>query len=1211
VVNALEPLRRDARVAALARLLSRQAPVFAEGLWGSSAPIVAALAAEHLGRSLLLVTAHGDEADDVRDDIETATGAAPRLLAALEAGPGQIDADDELAAERFRLCVEILGAGSGRGAGRAAMPSCPPLSLGERGVVIVAPIQALMQPVPSPEAIDAQCLRIAVGQKLEPGALLAALVDRGFARCDQVETPGDVALRGGIVDVFGHAASDPVRVEFFGDSVESIRLFDAGTQRSSQPIAEATIPAMSLAATGSKTGRVDAEQTTSFLTLLSAGTIVAFCEPTEIQEIGRTYWQRLGERAGMFPVEAVLRGAGRLTQLHLQRFAGGQQPCVTFDVGALPPFAPRTPEALETLRELAREADVVVLCETGPEEERFRELLEERHEGTEGGRSDGTKGPRDRGTEGAGEGARGGGERDGETERRTDGAGRVEESKSRSVKGEGTRSAPVATAVGVLHRGFVWRTAAEVTGATGEARAVAGEVSGEAGALGARAQAVARPRAIAFVPHHELFSRYRQRRTLRRVAPVRPIDSFFDLDAGDYVVHATHGIGRFRGLKSIEGAERGDEYLLVEFAGHAQVHVPISQIHVVQKYIGSVRGRPTLSRLGGTAWKKAKERVAEAVSDLAAELLAIQAQRALQPGVAYPTDTPWQREFEGSFVFTETEDQLRALAEIKRDMTQPRPMDRLLCGDVGYGKTELAMRAAFKTVEYGKQAAVLVPTTVLAEQHFQTFRERMADYPFTVEVLSRFRTKAEQARIVERARKGQLDVLIGTHRLLSADVRFADLGLVVIDEEQRFGVEAKEKLKRLRATVDVLTLSATPIPRTLHMAMLGIRDISSLATPPLDRRAIVTQVRMWDERLIREAILRELNRDGQVYFVHNFVRDIHATANQIRSIVPEARVVVGHGQMAGHELEAVMLAFLKREADVLVSTNIIESGLDIPSANTIFINRADRFGLADLHQLRGRVGRSKHRAYSYLLLSPRHPVLEKAARRLKAIEHFSELGAGFQIAMRDLEIRGAGNILGAEQSGHIEAVGYEMYCQLLEQAVRRLRNEPAEPWRPVNLDLRITASIPRAYIRAEKQRMEVYKRLASARSIAEVGVLRDDLRDAYGRVPEEVETLLRLAEVRVLAQPWGVRSIVLEPPDVIFAIDDLQRVQVLFAEGPGSPRVPDARTVHWRLPKRLLAADALLETVRTQLLRAGGESNGAAVGEGAAISPRRAAAVEA
>jgi len=1094
--------------------------VAAEGLWGSSAPILAALSVERLNRPLLLVTAHADDADDIRDDIETALGSPPELLPQLDTLPQDAAAPDELAGERLRLCLGLLSQlpsllGRGSGEGQQPTPTQPPPKRGRSQdrtpSIIVAPIMALMQPVPSADAIAASSLSVAAGQPLDPERLARWLGEHGFQRCDAVDVPGDFARRGGIIDLYSNAHTDPVRIEFFGDEVSSIRLFDIGTQRSSHTLEALQIPALTFTA-----DQAGPKATTSFLALLPPDTLIAFQEPTEIQELGRTYLERLGERAGIIPVEALFRRANDFTQLHLHRFTGVVPDAVRFDVASLPQFEPKAADALRALAELAETAEVVVLCDNPPEEQRFRELLEQERNAPS---------PPPRG--------------------RLGGGTNLTLPQPLPTR-EGSNG--IRTAIGVMHRGFQWgRTA--------------------------------------YIPHHELFHRYRQRRTLRRVAPARPIDSFFDLNAGDYVVHTLHGIGRFLGLKTIDREDRTDEYLALEFADKAVVHVPISQIHLVQKYIGSFHGRPRLSKVGGLGWKRTKERVAEAVTDLAAELLAVQARRATEAGLAYPQDTEWQREFEGSFLYEETEDQLRALDEIKADMTRLRPMDRLLCGDVGYGKTELAVRAAFKVVEYGKQVAVLVPTTVLAEQHHQTFAERLADYPFTIEVLSRFRTKREQAEIVARARKGQIDILIGTHRLLSPDVRFADLGLVVIDEEQRFGVEAKERLKRLRATVDLLTLTATPIPRTLHMSMLGLRDISSLATAPLDRRSIVTQVRMWDDALIREAILRELNRDGQVYFVHNFVRDIHQVANHLRSLVPEARCVVGHGQMAAHELEEVMLKFLRREADVLVSTNIIESGLDIPTTNTIFVDRAERFGLADLHQLRGRVGRSKNRAYAYMLLSPKHPVTDTAARRLKAIEHYSELGAGFQIAMRDLEIRGAGNILGAEQSGHIEAVGYEMYCQLLEQAVHRLRNEPADVYRPVNLDLGISATIPRNYIRADRQRMEVYKRLTACRTAAELDVLREDMRDAFGPLPESVETLLALAEIRVLAAPWGIRSLVLDEPDVVFAIEDLQQVQPLFADGPGSPRVPDPQTIHWRLPKRYLEPKTLLAALRKQLAR--------------------------
>ncbi len=1091
-MDAFAPIRKDSQLKALRRLIGQaQTPVTADGLWGSSAPIVAALTAAGLGRPLLLLTAHADDADHHRDDIETILGVLPEVFPQLEATPTDSEASDELAGERLRLCLRLMNLDQRSGWDVAAesgvdgnQEPCPP-------ICIVAPILALMQPVASPETINAHSLRIEGGDKRDPELLVSWLTEHGFTRCDQVEVPGDFARRGGIVDVFSNAQADPVRIEFFGDEIESIRYFDAGTQRSAQAVAAVRIPALSVARDVTKSDMQRGAQTTSLLALLPENTLLAFHEPADIQELGRTYMQRLGERAGMIPVEALFRRANDFAQLYLERFSKGAERSVSLGVSSLPQFEAKTPDALRGLVELEAECDVWVICDNQPEQQRFHELLAELPDQT-------------------------------------------------------TR---VHTTIGVMHRGFRW-------GGT------------------------------AYVPHHEVFGRYRQRRTLRRVPAGRPIDTFLDLSPGDHVVHVLHGIGKFQGLKTIDRAERREEYLAVEFADRAVIHVPVSQIHVVQKYVGGFRGKPKLSKLGGSAWKRTKERVTEAVTDLAAELLAIQAQRAAQPGIAYPADTTWQREFEGAFLYDETEDQLRTLDELKADMTRQRPMDRLLCGDVGYGKTELAIRAAFKVVEYGKQVAVLVPTTVLAEQHHETFTERLADFPFRVDSISRFRTKKEQDRIVERARKGGVDILIGTHRLLSKDIKFADLGLVVIDEEQRFGVEAKERLKRLRATVDVLTLSATPIPRTLHMAMLGIRDISSLQTPPLDRRAIVTQVRRWDDHLVRDAILRELNRDGQVYFVHNFVRDLDTVANKVRSIVPEARVVVGHGQMAGRELEAVMLKFFHREADVLVSTNIIESGLDVPTANTMIINRPERFGLADLHQLRGRVGRSKHRAYCYLLISPKHPVKENAARRLKAIEYYSDLGAGFQIAMRDLEIRGAGNILGAEQSGHIEAVGYEMYCQLLENAVRQQRNEPKREWKPVNLELGIAASIPRAYIRSERQRMDVYKRLTSCATPEDLKTLDADLRDAFGALPDDVQTLLDLAEIRVLAAGWGIRAMVLRPPDVVFSVDDLARVDELFNDGPGSPRMPDPKTVHWRLSKAYLETPTLLAILRKQLGKA-------------------------
>ncbi|MCC6952125.1 MAG: transcription-repair coupling factor [Phycisphaerales bacterium] len=673
---------------------------------------------------------------------------------------------------------------------------------------------------------------------------------------------------------------------------------------------------------------------------------------------------------------------------------------------------------------------------------------------------------------------------------------------------------------------------------------------------------------VAVVPFHELMSRFSVRRRAGRVRAGRAMDTFLTFESGDYVVHADHGIARFDGLKlmkprDLPTAQRGagrtpaeqEEYLVLEFASRARLYVPAMHIDKVQKYVGGFHGKPPLSTLGGTRWRAQKERVSESVRDLAAELMRVRAAREHLPGIAYPADTTWQREFEDEFPYEETEDQLASLSEIKKDMQRARPMDRLVCGDVGFGKTELAIRAAFKAVESGRQVAVLVPTTVLAEQHERTFRGRFAAYPFRVESVSRFKSDAQVKQTLDDLSRGQVDIIIGTHRVLSKDVRFADLGLVVIDEEQRFGVEHKESLLRLRLTVDVLTLSATPIPRTLHMAMLGIRDISSLTTAPLDRRAIVTEVIPFNTHRVRQAIERELAREGQVFYVHNRVHDIRSKADDIQRLVPDARIVVGHGQMPPEELEAVMLRFIRREADVLLSTTIIESGIDIASANTMIIDDADRFGLADLHQLRGRVGRGKHRGYCYALLPAERNVNEVARKRLQALEQYSMLGAGFKIAMRDLEIRGAGNILGAEQSGHIAAVGYEMYCQLLESAVHDLQHEtPKVTASATSVEIGAGGLIPSGYIPSEPRRLDAYRRIASAQSQDQLDKARADLADAYGEPPAPVATLLDVASVRVACALLGVRTVTIREKDVVFTCEDPARVAAeLTARAAGTP----------------------------------------------------------
>jgi transcription-repair coupling factor (superfamily II helicase) len=626
--------------------------------------------------------------------------------------------------------------------------------------------------------------------------------------------------------------------------------------------------------------------------------------------------------------------------------------------------------------------------------------------------------------------------------------------------------------------------------------------------------------------------------------PGRPIASFLELSPGDFVVHVSHGIGRFLGIERMSApgeppeAPKLQEYLKLEYANDVLVYVPATKIELVQRYVGAKGFAPHLSTVGTGGWQRQKERVKAAVLDLAADLLEVQAARDLKQGIAFPDDDEWQRSFEASFPYEDTPDQARATDELKGDMRSPRPMDRLICGDVGYGKTEIAMRAAFKAAMAGKQVGVLVPTTVLAEQHLETFRARMAEFPVRIECVNRFRSHSQQRKILEAAKKGEVDILIGTHRILSQDVDFKDLGLVIIDEEQRFGVAHKERLKRLRKTVDVLTLTATPIPRTLHMSLLGIKDISALETPPEGRLAVQTVIARDSPALVREAILRELAREGQVFFVHNRVHSIERRAGELERLVPEARFAIVHGQMDEHALEDRMMAFHRGLVDVLVTTTIIESGLDIPRANTIFIDRADAFGLADLHQLRGRVGRYKHRAYAYLLLPKEERVVsEVAERRLKAIEEFNELGAGFRIAMRDLEIRGAGNILGAEQSGHIAMVGYDLYCRLLKLAVDEIKaaagSAPGEGAgatevlgeEGVEIELVVEAHLSERYIPDAKQKIESYRRLAAAHSDDELFEAEAELRDRFGPLPEAARALVRWNRLRIACERLGIAKV--------------------------------------------------------------------------------------
>jgi transcription-repair coupling factor (superfamily II helicase) len=1075
LLDFLTPLRNAQAVGDLCAKISACRHAVTVGHWGSAGLALAAITQQQLRRPMIVVVGHLDEADDAVDMLEYfVPGARAVLYPAYEVLPGESNISYELAVQRLDLLAQLH-----------AQPDAQP-------EFIIAPIQALMQPAPGPHLLAQQLIALKTGQTYARDTLIHWLGEHGYTRLDAVEDAGDFAVRGDILDVWPPGDGQPLRIDFFGDQIESLARFDLETMGTIKVETHARLVALGDRATW------PVEDTTHLLKYMAKDTLIWLLEPTEIQEQGRSYYQRLDETRGTYSPQAVLQNVQQFAWVELHQFApAGVADVVRLPCQSLMRFDTQVDAAVRELAELAQRSQTLVVCDSKGDLQRLTDLLE--------------------------------------------------------VKCPGAQHS-MQMQVGALGLGFGWE------------------------------EPLCAGRSLTLVGHHELFHRYTTRRRLRSVAGAKPLDTFLDLQPGDYVVHVQHGIAKFEGMKTIARDGMGAEYLTLKFSGESVLQVPVTQIHLVQKYVGSPHGRPTLSALGGTSWNKQKEKVSEAVVKLAGDLLAVQAARAAAPGVAYPADTAWTKEFEEAFPYPPTEDQVRCTGEIKNDLALPRPMDRLLCGDVGYGKTELAMRAAFKVCEFGKQVAVLVPTTVLCEQHEKSFRNRMAGYPFVINSVSRFKTPKEVKLNLEAVRTGQVDILIGTHRLLSKDVSFADLGLVIIDEEQRFGVEHKERLKQLRMTVDVLTLTATPIPRTLHMSMLGIRDISNLSTPPMDRRSVVTEVIPYDRARIHMAIQRELARDGQIYFVHNRVWNIQSVADDIRQMAPGARIGIGHGQMADGELEDVMHKFINHELDILVCTTIIESGLDIPNANTMIINEAEHFGLSGLHQLRGRVGRWKHRAYCYLLLSPDKTISSTAAKRLKAMEEYASLGAGFKIALRDLEIRGAGNILGPEQSGHITAVGYEMYCQLLEEAVKKMRNEPI--LKPIDavIEIGVTGSVPRTYIESDRQRMDIYRRLGRCHTLEQVRTLEKDMVDAFGALPKSTELLLMLAELKIFAEGWGVSHVLTRTPDVVFTLSDLAKLGPLMGtKGPGSVRVADARTVHLRLPPQYLEPQTLLVVLRNML----------------------------
>ena len=1032
-----------------------------DGVWGSSCALVAAVLASHAPGALVVVCPQIDGIDDLIDDLALFTRLTPERFPAWESLPSERVVHDEVFGDRVRLLKLLQG------------PEPPKL--------VATSMQSLLQPVPDRPSLARQTRLLRLGQKASLEDLSRWLVVGGFHNTPAVELPGEFSVRGGIVDIFAPDWNHPVRIELFGDQIDSIRRFDVSSQRSLAALEAVDVTIL----------EPDCGDRAHLADFLPADSWFLLIEPGELQQQGHDYLRRLERPQDFHSVEAALQRVLEFPSVTASSVAAGSLgTACRLRIESVERFSGDVNRVRDGLDEAAAGQEVFIVCQTEAEARRLTEIF------------GGTQ-----------------------------------------LAGDGRLLLPI----GSLRSGF--RLVSE---------------------------------GIVLLSSGELFGRADLRRRTRRQLG-RVIDSFMELREGDLVVHLGHGIGRYRGLKLLEKDQQVEEHLVLEFYGGTKVYVPSSKISLVQKYVGSTKSRPTLARLGGRTWTRQKARVEEAVTDLAAEMLELQAARASRPGIAFSRCTQWEREFDASFPYQETEDQLATIEAIKQDMAQPRPMDRLLCGDVGYGKTELAMRAAFKAVDAGYQVGVLVPTTVLAEQHHRTFSQRMAEFPFEIAVLSRFCSRGKQAEIIQRLAAGSIDIVIGTHRLAQQDVRFHNLGLVVIDEEQRFGVEVKERLKAFRRMVDVLTMTATPIPRTLHMGLLGLRDISNLETPPEDRLAVETRVTRFDAELIRHAVLRELNRGGQIFFVHNRVQDIQSVATRLRQVVPEAKLAVAHGQMPEAQLEHVMVDFVNQRYDLLLATTIVESGLDIPSANTMFIDEADRYGLADLHQLRGRVGRYKHRAYCYLLVDPQKNLSPGALKRLRAIEEFSQMGAGFAIAMRDLEIRGAGNILGTEQSGHIAVVGYELYCSLLEQAVRQLKRLPPRASIEVDIDLPVEAYIPRSYVPDMRLKIDLYRRLARVANQRELEDLAAELSDRFGPPPAPVERLLWLAELRMAAHRWQIGSIHVEAPYVVLSYSSAQQIRQLAARNGGRLRVVDGRSAYLPLGKGVTQPEVILREIKSLL----------------------------
>lgn len=1114
----------------IASLRAAKQPVRVAGLLNAARPAV--IAALHDSRQMLVVTAHPQTAYDLARELQRWVDDRVTHFPAIEALPY----------ERVQIDRAVVSA-------RDAVIHA--LARGEAPIV-VAPVRALLQPVDAPSPALGTAESIETGAAVRPEELVSRWVAAGYAESRIVEEPGTFARRGGVLDIYPIGAAAPVRIDLFGNDVESLREFDPATQRSVAAVDSVRIPPLSSLANRSR------ENTLRELRTLDSSTLTAEAE---------TRWQE--------DLAALDAGAG-LDELAI--FA----PYLAVNPGSLVDhFDDNARVIIEPAQETEKAAQE--LCTQAIEVQQAMEAAGAIPHGLKPALLDCgalLAALRSRtclefltGSDG--------------TERGTDltglftpapqFAGRVREF-VRTLSGRAERANVVATQQSE-------RLAHLFTEHDVPCRTVDTldrvEEPGVTVVTAAVAQGWALPAGrLTLFADYEVFGRSPVRPVPRRKRPAREA-FFFDYAPGDYVVHLEHGIGRFEGVTrmTVEGAER--EYAIVQYAGQDRVYVPTDQLERLTRYVGTGEAAPQLSKLGGGEWQRARARARAAAAEIAGELVELYARRRMKPAFAFSPDQPWQRELESSFAYEETPDQARAIEEVKADMEQPHPMDRLVCADVGYGKTEVAVRAAFKAVIDGKQVAVLAPTTVLAQQHFETFRDRYGAFPLTVEVLSRFRTPAQQKEILGRIASGEIDIVIGTHRLLQKDVHFKQLGLLIVDEEQRFGVRHKEQLKRWRESIDVLTLTATPIPRTLHSGLVGIREISVIETAPEGRLPIKTYLQPYDDRLVREAVLRELDRDGQVYIVHNKVATIEAMAARLRELVPEARVVVAHGQMEDRALEHTMLTFAHHEADVLLCSTIIENGLDIPNVNTIVVNNAHRLGLTQLYQLRGRVGRSANQAYAYLLYPLDARLSRDAARRMEAVFEAQDLGAGFTIAMKDLEIRGTGNLLGAEQSGHATAIGFDLYTRMIGDAVERLRGQPVQESPSISLNLPLTTLLPESYVGSEAERLTLYRRLADIATREEADGLEDEMRDRFGALPQAVQNLLTVVRLKLLAREARIVSIALDGETLSLRAEQgamFDRVSLYRRYGMDA-RISNALL---RIPRNRLGGD-WVEDVRTIL----------------------------